>query len=235
VADDRGDPDDRDEKDALAFVSGNLGKLGESLPALLEKLRAAAAARGESLPAALEDAAASGGKRFAAFAEYLRRYDRPDDAPAAPQSLGAIVDDVVALVRPELERRARLVVTLALAPTVLATERQLAQVLVNLLINAGQAITAGRAHENRIDVRVGTDERGRAVIDVEDTGSGIPDELVPQIYEPYFSTKRGLGSGLGLSITREIVLELGGELRLFTEVGKGTRFRVELPPSGRGR
>jgi signal transduction histidine kinase len=234
---DPGDPGDKDGKDdALAFVSGSLGKLGQSLPQLYEKLRAAAAARGETLPPSLQDAAASGGERFAAFAEYLRRFGRPDDAPPSPLPLRALVDEVVALVRPELERRARLVVTHAPAPPVLATERQLAQVLVNLLINAGQAIPAGHAEDHRIEIRVGTDARGRAIVDVEDSGAGIPVELRAKIFEPYFSTKRGLGSGLGLSIAREIILELGGELQLFTEVGKGTRFRVELPPAtGRPR
>ena len=82
-------PGDKDDRDALAFVSGNLGKLGESLPLLLEKLRAAAAARGESLPASLEDGAVSGGERFAAFAEYLRRFGRPDEIAAVAAFLAS--------------------------------------------------------------------------------------------------------------------------------------------------
>ncbi len=225
-----GDGNDDDRDDALAFVGGNLDELGRTLPALVDKLRAAAAARGEALPPSLppRDVIAD---RFATFGAYRRRFGRADDAGAAPLDVGAVLDGVVALLRPELERHARLVETRAAAPRVVATERRLAQILLNLLVNAAQAIPEGRAAAHRIDVRLGTSERGWAVVEIEDSGPGIPDDVLARIFDPFFSTKRGAGKGLGLPVSRELTAELGGELRVYTTVGKGTRFVVELPPA----
>lgn len=224
-----GDHDD-DDDDALAFVSRNLGELGRTLPALIDKLRAAAAARGEPLPPSLpeRDVVAA---RFATFSAYLERFGRADDARPAPLVLGGVVDEVVALLRPELERRARLVETRAPTPAVLATPRRVAQILLNVLVNAAQAIPEGRAGEQRIEVRLATDERGWAVVEIEDSGPGMSEELLARIFDPFFSTKRGAGKGLGLPLSRELVEELGGALRVFSAVGQGTRVRIELPPS----
>lgn len=190
--------DDDRRGDALAFVRANLVRLGAAL-----------------------------GPRFAGFAEFVRRYGRDDARAATELALAPIVDDVVALVRPELERRARVVVTHATAPAVRATERQLAHLLVNLLVNAGQAIGAGDVAAQRIDVRTGDDGLGHATLDVEDSGAGIPRALHDRIMEPHFSTKGT--TGLGLTIVRQIVAELGGTLVLESRPGAGTRFRVLLP------
>lgn len=223
-----GDEDD----DALASLSSNIARLGASLPALAEKLRAAAAARGQPVPPSLPAiSSAAMAQRFAGFAEFLRRFGRDDERPRTPTSLPPLLREVVALLRPELSLRARVVETYASSPLVLATERQLAHLVANLLVNAAQAIAEGDAASNRIAIRTGSNERGWAVIEIEDTGAGIPDELKAKIFESYFTTKRGRGSGLGLTISREIVDELGGELRLTSEPGKGTLFRIELPPA----
>jgi signal transduction histidine kinase len=223
-----GDGDEED--DALAFVQGNLSKLGQSLPELIEKLRAVAAARGEPLPPSLP-AAAAAAEGFTLFAEYLRRFGRADSGPAASWAVADSVEGVLALLRPELERHARVVTSHGAAPRVFATERQLAQIWLNLLVNAAQAIPAGNAQHHRIEVRSGSDERGWAIVDVEDSGPGIAPELLARIFDPFFSSKRGAGKGLGLPITRQIVAELGGELSVRSTVGVGSRFRVALPPS----
>jgi signal transduction histidine kinase len=230
-----GDEDEAD--DTLAFLSGNIARLGAALPALAEKLRAAAAARGQPVPPSLPSPTAEVmAQRFAGFAEFLRRFGRLDGAPRRPTSLPPLLREVVALLRPELSLRARVVEKYTSSPLVLATERQLAHLVANLLVNAAQAIADGDAGANRIEVRTGSDERGWAVIDVEDSGAGVPDELRDRIFEPWFSTKRGRGSGLGLTIAREIVDELGGELRLASAPRPGAHFVIELPPApGRTR
>ena len=223
------DGKDDDGDDALARVSRNLGELGRTLPELVDRLRAAAAALGQPPPPlpAREAVAA----RFATFREYLARFGRPDDAAPAPTDVGRVLDEVLALLRPELERRARLVDTRAPAPPVVATERQLAQLVLNPLVNAAQALPDGDARAHRIEVRLGTDERGWAVVEIEDDGPGIPAEVMARIFDPFFSTKRGAGKGLGLPLSRELAAELGGELRVVSAVGRGTRVRVELPPA----
>ena len=223
-----GDHDDDD--DALASLSRNLGELGRSLPQLVDQLRAAAALRGEPLPPSVPDRDVVAA-RFATFGEYLRRFGRADDARPAPLALGPVVDEVLALLRPELERHARLVDTRAPTPAVLATPRRVAQILLNLLVNAAQAIAAGGGADHRIEVRLASDERGWAVLEVEDSGPGMSEELLARVFDPFFSTKRGAGKGLGLPLSRELCAELGGALQVYSTVGKGTRVRIELPPA----
>ena len=223
------DPDDND--DELAFVSRHLAELGGSMPQLLERLRAAAQTAGVTLPPLPEPA--EGGARFASFVAYLERFGAPDDRPPAPHALEEILRGVVALVRPELERHAVVVERYEAAPPVLGAERALSQLFLNLVVNAAQAIEPGNAAANRIDVRLAADARGWAVVDVADSGSGIADDVLPKIFDPHFSTKRGAGKGLGLSLTKQLVGELGGELRVETAAGKGSRFTVALPPAGK--
>jgi signal transduction histidine kinase len=221
--------DERDDEDDLAFVTRHLAEMSRTMPELLARLGVAARMRGAELPPL--PAPAEGGARLEAFVAYLERFGRPDESPAAPHSLEAILRDVVALVRPELERRAVVVERYAEAPPVFGAARPLAQLFLNLVVNAAQAIAEGDAAGNRIELRLATDARGWACVDIEDTGSGIADDVLPKIFEPHFSTKRGAGKGLGLSFGKQIVGELGGELRVDTAVGRGTRFTVALPPA----
>jgi CheY-like chemotaxis protein/anti-sigma regulatory factor (Ser/Thr protein kinase) len=114
-------------------------------------------------------------------------------------------------------------------PVSAADRGKLTQVLVNLLLNAAQAIQSGKVDEN--EVRVATRRRGdRVIVSVEDTGHGIPDDLRDRIFEPFFSTKpRGVGTGLGLSLAAELVRKHGGEIRTEDTAGRGTRFDIVLP------
>src|SRR5262249_27955289 len=115
-------------------------------------------------------------------------------------------------------------------PMVKANESRLGQVFLNLLLNAAQAIPDGAAAEHEIRIRTRTDPLGRAVVEISDTGKGIPDELRARVFDPFFTTKPvGEGTGLGLSICLGIVRSLGGEILLESEVGKGSTFRVALP------
>jgi len=224
-----GDADD----DALERIIGSLEELGGNMPELVARLRAAAALRGERLPAALPaDAAnaANAGQRFTALAAYLRRFGEPDRSAPAPRSLPDVIEDVLDLLRPELERHAQLALSIGEAPLVLATERQLGHVVLSVLVNAAQAMK-GKPEDNRIDVRISEDARGWAVVEIVDAGPGMADDVLARIFDPFFSTKRGAGKGLGLPVSRAIVSELGGELRVFSTVGKGTRVRIELPPA----
>jgi PAS domain S-box-containing protein len=99
-----------------------------------------------------------------------------------------------------------------------------------LLVNAAQAITAGNADQHEIRVATFTDSSGRAVIEVQDTGMGMPPEVVRGLFEPFFTTKPvGVGTGLGLAICRRIVTSLGGTIEVRSQVGKGSVFQVVLP------
>jgi signal transduction histidine kinase len=134
----------------------------------------------------------------------------------------------------------------AAAPYVLMDPSQLEQILMNLVVNARDAIT-GRG---RVLVRLGATEHA-ATIEVTDSGSGMTPEVASRVFEPYFTTKAmGKGTGLGLATVHGIVQHCGGEIAVVSELGRGTTFRIALPktdlapeasralaagPAGRGR
>jgi two-component system NtrC family sensor kinase len=107
------------------------------------------------------------------------------------------------------------------------------QVFLNLVVNAAHAIEQAVGQtgaKGTIGVRTRREE-GRVVIEISDTGCGIPPEIREKIFDPFFTTKPvGKGTGQGLAITRSIVVEKhGGTLDFVTEVGAGTTFRIGLP------
>jgi CheY-like chemotaxis protein len=99
--------------------------------------------------------------------------------------------------------------------------------------NAVQAIPEGRIEENTIRVRLHSDGRDRVVLEVSDTGLGIPESVVGHIFDPFFTTKPvGVGTGLGLFICHGIVKSMHGDIAVETQPGRGTTFRVTLPVAG---
>ena len=113
-------------------------------------------------------------------------------------------------------------------PFVPLDERLIKQSLMNLLLNAVQAMEGRAGSQLIVRTRL---EGDQARIDVIDNGPGIPDDLRERVWEVYFSSKRG-GTGLGLPTARRIVEEHGGSLAFDTEIGKGTDFVLRLPLSG---
>jgi signal transduction histidine kinase len=110
-------------------------------------------------------------------------------------------------------------------PAIAADPGQLEQVLVNLLLNACDACSAG----GHVRARAGGDDGG-VEIAVSDDGCGIAPEHLPSVLDPFFTTKkRGQGTGLGLTIAADIVKNHGGTLEIESELGGGTTVRVRLP------
>ena len=111
-------------------------------------------------------------------------------------------------------------------PKLFVDRKQFQEVLFNLMRNAGQAI----GEKGRITVSARQDG-GKVVIDIEDTGSGIPQDKIKELFNPFFTTKEpGKGTGLGLFIVRQVVEKNGGRIYLKkTMVGQGTTFTVEFP------
>jgi CheY-like chemotaxis protein len=109
-------------------------------------------------------------------------------------------------------------------------EARLAQVFLNLIINAAQALPEGKPAQN--EVRLVTRRVGEAFVaaEVHDTGSGIPPEVVGRIFDPFFTTKPvGVGTGLGLALCHAFITSMGGRIEVESQVGRGTMFRVTLP------
>jgi len=111
-------------------------------------------------------------------------------------------------------------------PTITADANQLSQILMNLLLNAGQATAPG----GRISILADRAKFADLIeLRVCDTGSGIPADILPHVFEPFFTTKRGKGTGLGLSITQNYVRSHGGDIQVESIPGAGTTVRVTLP------
>jgi two-component system cell cycle sensor histidine kinase/response regulator CckA len=132
----------------------------------------------------------------------------------------------------EIRHRARLVKDFGSVPFVDADDARLGQVFINLLVNAAQSLPEGNTDGNEIRLVTSTDALGRALVEIRDTGAGIPPALLTRVFDPFFTTKPiGIGTGLGLAICHNIITGMGGEISVQSELGRGTTFRVALPAS----
>ena len=159
----------------------------------------------------------------------LKTFSRHDDDRKAPIDVRRILDSAINMANNELRTRAQLVKDYGPTPVVSSNEARLGQVFLNLIVNAAQAIPEGDAERHRVRVTTGTDERGRCIVEVSDTGHGIAPADLQRIFDPFYTTKAGTGTGLGLAICQSIVTSKGGELTVRSELGKGSTFRVVLP------
>ena len=173
-----------------------------------------------------------GAERVRVIVRDLKTFTRVDDDAAGPVDLRRVADSACNMAWFQIRHRARLVKDYAGEPFVDANPARLGQVVLNLLVNAAQAIAQGRAEDNEIRVAVRPASGGRCVVEVSDTGSGMPDDVRERIFDPFFTTKPvGEGTGLGLSICHHIVTSLGGTIVVASAPGKGTTFTVSLPAS----
>lgn len=231
----------------LCYVLYTLQSLGEDLPRLLSAMKGhgadVATRLGTETGAELSDGqdrfadvlhrvreALSGAERIREISRGLGTFSRVEPTQLSPVNIRHPIEHAMSMARNEIKYRARLVTEFAQRlPRVLASDGKLAQVFLNLLINAAHAIEEGHVDAKEIRVRTWS-EGGRVFAEVRDTGKGIPPEHHARIFEPFFTTKPiGAGSGLGLSICRNIINEFGGEISFASEVGKGTMFQVWLP------
>jgi len=181
-----------------------------------------------SLAKALEkiEGAVESSKKIAEGLELSHR--RRDEETTA--DLGEILELTLKFMRAALLKRARLEVETAVVPIVQGSPRELGQVLVNLLVNAMQAMPDQSPSESLVGVRLQpASDMGWVELQVYDNGAGIPTNLVARIFDPFFTTKTQGGTGLGLAISRKIVEEAGGSITAQSAPGEGTTFTVLLP------
>ncbi|WP_240356231.1 MASE1 domain-containing protein [Myxococcus eversor] len=174
--------------------------------------------------------ALEGAERIRLIVRDLQVFSRQGDQDRTLVDLNALVPPAVRIISHALRHRARLVEEFGPVPKVLGSEARLGQVLLNLLVNAMQAVPEGNPSLHEVRVRTSTDVSGRARVDVVDTGMGISAQVMSRIFEPFFTTKpTGEGTGLGLAICQQIVRTHGGELEVRSEEGKGSIFTMLLP------
>ena len=223
----------------LTYVVGNVGFAVEQLRASEPAWRDLPACRPlREADEALREAL-TGADRVRQIVRDLKTFSRPDVEAVARVDVNPIVEGCLRMTANLTAARARVTRALGEVPPVRATEARIAQVVLNLVVNAAQAIPEGRPAEHEIRVATRVLSEDRIEIEVRDTGGGIAPELLPRIFDPFFTTKApGEGTGLGLSICHGIVAGLGGEIRVESAVGAGTAFRVLLPavrPDGSAR
>jgi signal transduction histidine kinase len=162
---------------------------------------------------------------------------RQGTRPALPKrpsqcDAGRVVDATVRIVRTEVEKAGSLRVMLESSPMVGIDASVLGQVVLNLLLNAAQAVRPDSKSANLISVRVSSNATS-GEITVSDNGPGIPDENLERIFDPFFTTKES-GTGLGLAICRELLSQGGGTISVHSTPGGGATFVIRVPIASSG-
>lgn len=174
----------------------------------------------------------SAGQRASKITTGMLSYARQQSDRREPMALKVLVEDLLVLVEKDLQRhRVRLDLSIQGQPWAAVNSGQVQQVLLNLIVNARQAMPSGGLLT--VAVRANS-ESNQAEISVQDTGCGIPAEKLRQIFEPYFTTKtpdeQGQGgTGLGLSLAKDVMEMHGGRIRVESQPGVGTMFTLKFP------
>ncbi|MBT9558597.1 MAG: PAS domain S-box protein [Myxococcales bacterium] len=199
-------PSGTDPAASLANLERTTKRVGEGLTVIIEQV-----------------------ERVSRLMDSLLSYARRPPLQRRPIELSTVVKSVMAILGERLrDQNVRADVDFSeTTPSLEADKDRLEQVVLNLAINAIDAMPGGGVLG--IEVR-GLKEPPRVELVVSDTGTGIPTEQLPHIFEPFVTTKpTGKGTGLGLSVVRSIIREHGGSIAVHSEVGQGTRFVLELP------
>ncbi|HSX62018.1 MAG TPA: ATP-binding protein [Tahibacter sp.] len=155
----------------------------------------------------------------------LKEFSHVGEAEWQQADIHEGIESTLNVVAHEIKYKARLVKEYASIPKIECLPFQLNQVFLNLLVNAAQAIE----DQGEIRIRTEADDNEVRVI-ISDSGKGISEAHLHRIFEPFFTTKPvGKGTGLGLSVSYGIIQKHGGNIEVFSEVGKGTTFVVHLP------
>lgn len=236
----------------VGFVSSNMRTLADYVGSLFQLVDAYEAALGRvSLPAAAQaeldavrdtvdiaflrqdtidllDESADGIKRVRRIVQDLKDFSHVDSGEWKRVDLNACIESTLNVVNNEIKYKAKVGRDLGPLPEVLCNAPQINQVIMNLLVNAAQAIeSAGVIH---LRSRV---EGDWVWFEIEDNGQGMSETVKKRVFEPFFTTKPvGKGTGLGLSVSYGIVAKHGGRIDLASVPGQGTRFRVWLPVGG---
>jgi two-component system NtrC family sensor kinase len=238
----------------LSFLSSNLGVLFKNLEAIVpilrsvEDLKSAGVAGDEAgvqdaaglltklgagidIPYFLEDiddlvkGTSDGLERIKKIVLDLRTFSRKDEGARIPSDLNGIIDGVLNIVWNEIKFKAELKKDYGTLPEVNCNPQQIGQVIINMLLNAVQAL----AGKGTITIRTFARD-DKAIIEIADTGQGMTPEIKDRIFEPFFTTKpASKGTGLGLSISLDIVRKHGGTIEVESQPGVGTTFTISLP------
>jgi C4-dicarboxylate-specific signal transduction histidine kinase len=207
----------------LAYTIANLGYVAERLGELPRSLDL------DEVDTAIAEAL-EGAERVRRIVKDMKILSRVDDETISAVDVERALDASVNMAMHELRQKANVVKEYSGVGFARANEGRLVQVFLNLLVNASQAIAASSPESNEVRIVTCLDAEGHIAVAISDTGSGIPEDVLPRIFDPFFTTKPlGIGTGLGLSICHSLVSAIGGQIEVTSKVGAGTRFLLTLP------
>ena len=234
----------------LAFIANNLAVLERDLVGILELVAALEAGDASEIARVAEDLdwdyvrgnlprllsrTRDGVARVAAIVANLRGLARTGPAQHEEVALTDLIDGALEIIAPRIKKgHIEVVQDRADLPKIACVPSQIGQVLLNLVVNAAQAIEEAHGEVGGT-IRIGlASEGGSQVVSVSDNGAGIPPEVIPKLFDPFFTTKPvGEGTGLGLAISHGIVTGHGGRIDVQSRTGQGTTFRIVLPTDRR--
>jgi len=210
----------------LSFILGNIAYLVEEFETMRPQLGDSTL---QDWGGALDDLK-EGAARVRDIVQQLGGMVPDVDEGLSNVDLGALLDTTLALLQNQICHRAHLVREYGGSNFAWTNAAILSQILLNLLVNATESIAPGHIDDNELRVILRTGQEGRVLIEVHDTGKGISDDVLPHIFDPFFSTKPvGAGTGMGLTLTRRLLTQLEGHITVRSEEGKGSTFIVSLP------
>ena len=219
------------------FAAGAAHQINNPLTAVMANIdlvaeeirRTAAPERAHELGRMLGDAATCA-DRIARIVRGLRTFGRDDERPKTLVDVPTAASLAIRLAADRIGGRARIVKRFADdVPRVAAHEPALTYAMVQLLVNAADAMPDTGTPDGEIRITATRDPSGRAAIEIRDTGRGVAKEILGRVFVPFFTTKQAGKMGMGLSICHGIVTALGGELTVDGDLVTGTRFRMMLP------
>jgi len=155
----------------------------------------------------------------------LRAFAREGSERMEETKIEEIIDSILGIVQSELKYKAELRKNYGDTPMIKCSPQRLGQVFINFLVNSAQAIE----EKGVIEIKTYS-QNGYVYVDVSDTGKGISPENIKKVFDPFFTTKPvGQGTGLGLSVSYEIIMKHKGEIKVQSELGRGSTFTVMLP------
>jgi signal transduction histidine kinase/CheY-like chemotaxis protein len=212
--------------EAIGRLAGGVAHDFNNLLTVINVNLAMASRQAASTTRPLLEVAQNAADRAAELTKQLLTFSRPQPHESLEVNLVQVVRRIMDVLRRTIEEHVELDLRLADGEVIVVGDPgQLEQVILNLALNARDAMPDGGLLSIRVHAR-----DGRAIIEVEDTGEGMPDEILTHIFEPFFTTKEiGKGTGLGLATVYAVVKRLDGTIDVHSVVGEGSRFRVSLP------
>jgi PAS domain S-box-containing protein len=222
----------------LAYVLTNHEVIARELPRLAAMAREAnprevdldAVVKGLSHCESMLAVAMEGLERVRSIVRDLKTFSRADPVEEVLVDVHHVLDSAINVAQSELRHRAQIERCYGEIAPVRGSTSRLGQVFLNLVVNGAQAIPEERAGAGIVRITTSTATDGWACIAVSDDGVGMGAEAQRRLFEPFHTTKPGLGTGLGLYITRSIVEAHGGTIELESSEGVGTTVYVKLPP-----